>query len=99
MSVINVPNLNIQRKSKYFTLLKSNDQPTVDKIYLCAIRPVLQADWYLTPSQLTRRSDPGFRNQMPEVTSPHLLLGAQDQRLVAEQDQLPRGPKGTSSGD
>ena len=34
---------------------------------------------------------------MPEETSPHLLLAAQDQRLGAEQDQLPRGSTGTSS--
>ena len=32
-----------------------------------------------------------FRDQVPEETSPYLLLGAQDQRLGAEQDQLPCG--------
>ena len=31
--------------------------------------------------------------------TPHLLLGAQDQRLGAEQDQLPCGPTGTPSGN
>ena len=31
--------------------------------------------------------------------SPHLLLGAQEQRLGAQQDQLPRGPTGTSPGN
>ena len=30
---------------------------------------------------------------MPEVTSPLLLLGAQDQRLGVEQDQLLAGPQ------
>ena len=29
-----------------------------------------------------------FRNQVPEKTSPYLLLGAQDQRVGAEQDEL-----------
>ena len=44
--------------------------------------------------------DPGFRNQVHEETSPHLLLGAQDQRLGAEQKyQLPRVPPGTFSGN
>ena len=33
----------------------------------------------------------GFRNQVHEETSPYFLLGAQDQRLCAEQDQLPCG--------
>ena len=46
-----------------------------------------------------KREDLGFRNQAPEETSPHLLLGTQDQRLGAEQDQLPCGSTGTSSGD
>ena len=35
---------------------------------------------------------------MHEESSPYLLLGAQDQRLGAEQDQLPCGSTGTSSG-
>ena len=43
--------------------------------------------------------DPGFRNQVHEETSPRLPLGAQDQRLGAEQDQLPRGSPGTFSGN
>ena len=38
---------------------------------------------------ILNKKDPGLRNQVPEETSPHLLLGAQDQRLGAEQDQLP----------
>ena len=36
---------------------------------------------------------------MPEETSPHLLLGTQDQRLDAEQDQLSRRPAETSAGN
>ena len=43
------------------------------------------------------KKDPGFQNQVTEETSPHLLLGAQDQRLGVEQDQLPCGSTGTSS--
>ena len=33
-----------------------------------------------------------------EETSPHLLFGAQDQRLGVKRDQLPSGSTGTSSG-
>ena len=40
---------------------------------------------------------PVFRNQVLEKTSPYFLVGAQDQRLVAEQNQLPCGSTGTSS--
>ena len=39
----------------------------------------------------SEKKDPGFQNQVPEETSLYLLLGAQDQRLGAEQDQLPCG--------
>ena len=49
------------------------------------------------PCLLTLSKDPGFRNQVPEGTSPQFLLGAQDQRLGAEQDQLPCGSTGTFS--
>ena len=45
----------------------------------------------------TREKDPDLWNQVPEETS-HLLLGAQDQGLGAEQIQLPFGSTGTSSG-
>ena len=45
------------------------------------------------------KTDPGFRNQVHEESSLYLLLGAQDQRLGAEQDQLPRGSTGTFSGN
>ena len=48
---------------------------------------------------ILKKTDPGFRNQVPEETSPHLLFGAQDQRLGAEQDQLSCGSTGTSSGN
>ena len=46
---------------------------------------------------ILNKKDPGLRNQVPEETSPHLLLGAQDQWLGAEQDQLPCGARGTSA--
>ena len=42
---------------------------------------------------------PDFWNQVHEETSLHPLLGAQDQRLGAEQDQLLCGATGTSSGN
>ena len=51
------------------------------------------------PCLATLKKDPDFRNQMPEETSPQLILGAQDQRLGAEQDQLLCGSTGTSSGN
>ena len=38
---------------------------------------------------VSQKKDPGFRNDVHEETSPYLLLGAPDQRLGAEQDQLP----------
>ena len=40
------------------------------------------------PCLMTPIKGPCFRNQMPEGTSPHLLLRAQDRRLGAGQDQL-----------
>ena len=43
--------------------------------------------------------DPCFRNEVPKKTSSLLLLGAQEKRLSAEQDELPCGPKGTSTGN
>ena len=43
------------------------------------------------------KKDPGFQNQVPEETSLHLLLRAQDQRLCAEQDQLSWRSTGTPS--
>ena len=50
------------------------------------------------PCLLALKKDPGFQNQVHEETSPHLLLGEQDQRLSAQQDQLPCGSTGSSSG-
>ena len=50
------------------------------------------------PCLLTEQKGPGFRKQVSEEASPHLLLRAQDQRLGAKQDQLPCGSIGTSSG-
>ena len=55
--------------------------------------------WNMDPACWLWEKDPGLRNQMPVGTSPHLLLGAQDQWLVVEQDQLPCGPTGASSGN
>ena len=40
---------------------------------------------------------PSFQNQAHEETALYLLLGAQDKRLGAEQDQLPCGSAVTSS--
>ena len=45
------------------------------------------------------KKDPGFRNQVHEETFPYLLLGALDQRLGTEEDHLPCGYTGTSSGN
>ena len=53
----------------------------------------------LGPSLLTLKKGSGFQNEVHEETSLYLLLGAQDQRLGAEQDQLPCGSTGTSRGN
>ena len=45
------------------------------------------------------KKDPGLWNQLPEETFSHLLLGAQEQWLGVEQDQLHSGSTGTSSGN
>ena len=45
--------------------------------------------WNMDPACWLWNMDPDFQNQVHEETSPHLLLGAEDQRLGAEQDQLP----------
>ena len=47
----------------------------------------------------SEKKDPGFQNQVPEETSPYLLLGTQDQQLHAQQDQLPCESTGTSSSN
>ena len=46
----------------------------------------------------SEKKDPGFWNQVPEETSPHLLLTTQDQQLNADQDQVFRGSTGIFSG-
>ena len=46
-----------------------------------------------------KKKVPDFRNQMLEEASPRLLLGAQDQWLGAEQDQLSSRSTRTSSGN
>ena len=48
---------------------------------------------------LEKKKDSGFRKPVHEETSPYPLLGAQDHRLGAEQDQLLSGSTGTSSGN
>ena len=60
---------------------------------------VTEEEEKLTEKKFKRKKDPGFRNQVPEETSPYLLLGAQDQGLCAEQDQRPSGSTGTSFGN
>ena len=60
-------------------------------VYLCGFETwTVLADW---------KRNPGFRNQMPEETSLHLLLAAHDRQLGAKQDQLPCGATETSSGN
>ena len=54
---------------------------TLILLYGCVTRTLL--------ADSEKKKEPEFRNQVPEESSPHLLLGAQDQRLGAEQDQLP----------
>ena len=46
------------------------------------------------PCLLTEKTDPGYQNQVHKETPMHLLLGAQDERQGAEQDQLPSGSTG-----
>ena len=52
------------------------------KLYKSPVTSILLYDfetWTLLAD--SENKDPGFRNHVPEETSPHLLLGAQDQRL------------------
>ena len=73
--------------------------PGVILIFLCPqFHPSL---WLLImdPACWLSKKDPDFRNQVPEETFPCLLLGAQDQRLGAEQFQLHCGSTGTPSGN
>ena len=55
--------------------------------------------WNMDPACWLWKKDPGFRKQVHEKTSPHLLLGSQDQQLGEEHNQLPCGSRGTSSGN
>ena len=71
------------------------------KLYKPLVTSILHSPlrlWNMDPACCLWREDPGFRNQVPLETSSLLLLGTQDQRLGAEQDQLPCGSTGTSSG-
>ena len=52
-----------------------------------------------TPLADSEKKDPGFQSQVHEETSPHPLLGAEDQQLGVEHDQLSCGYIGTSSGN
>ena len=60
----------------------------------CHLHPTFLRLWDMDPAYWLREKDPGFRDQVPEETSPHLLLGAQDQWLGAEQEQPPCGLTG-----
>ena len=70
------------------------------KVYrsLCHLHPSLWL-WNIDFDCWLWEKNPGFRNQVPEETSSHLLLGTKDQKLGAEQDPLPHGPTETSSGN
>ena len=50
------------------------------------------------PYPLTVRKKSSFQDQMAEETPLHLLHGAQDHQLGAEQDQLPCWPTGSAEG-
>ena len=52
--------------------------------------------WTLLPDWKKKRSR--LQNQVHEETFPYLLLGAHDHGVGTEQDQLPCGSTGTSSG-
>ena len=68
------------------------------KLYKALVTSILlygRETWNLladSKKRFKKKKDPGFRNQVHEKTSPHLLLGAQDQRLLC-------GSTGTSSGN
>ena len=83
-----------------FSILQQNEQSILKlkfKLYKSHVTSILFhgcETWTLLAD--SEKKDPGLRS---EETSPHLLLRAQDQRLGAEQDQLPCGSTGTSSGN
>ena len=64
----------------------------------CHLHPCLWL-WNLDPACWLREKDPDIGDKVPEETFPRFLLGAQVQRVRAEQDQLPCGTIGTSSGN
>ena len=64
----------------------------------CHLHPPLWL-WNMDPACRLWKKYPGFWNQMPEETSPHLLQEAQDRQLGLDTDQLPCGSTGTSSGN
>ena len=68
-------------------------------LYVCEIWTLLANSEKRKGKKKGGGGDPGFRNQVPEETSPHPLLAEQDQRLGAEQDKLPCGSTGISSGN
>ena len=54
---------------------------------------------YTKKKKKKKEKDPGFRDQVHEETSPYLLFRTQNQHLGLEQDQLPCGSRGVSSGN
>ena len=70
------------------------------KFMLCKslVTSILSCDTWILLTD-SEKKVPDFQNQVHEETSLYLLLAAQDQRLGVEQDQLPCGSTGTSSGN
>ena len=59
--------------------------------FSCHLHPPL-LPWDMDPTCWLREKNPGFRDQVPEETSPCLLLGAQDLRPGAGKINLLVGP-------
>ena len=68
------------------------------KLYKSVLTSILR-QWNMDPACWLRKKNPDFQNQVLAETSLHLLVGAQDQWLGAEQDLLPSGSIGTFSGN
>ena len=83
-----------QNNTTSFTSKFKLNKSLVTSILLCGCDT-----WTLHADSETK--DPGFWNKVPEETSQHLLLEAQDnqEQLGVEQDQHPCGPTETSSGN
>ena len=62
----------------------------------CCLQPSLWL-WDMNPDSDKKMH--AFKTQVPEETSTYLLLGAQDQQLGAQQDQLSCAPTGTPPGN